>query len=98
MTIVKVYGPYRQRKGSRLFPYYIEVHDNGSRRWVRAGPSEEAYVDFVHFEGDIPMDILEDLATGYAWLDSYRFARVREPLGKLLKLLGVRYHTDEEVP
>ncbi len=55
-------------------------------------------VDPIHWEGDFPEDLIQDLAHAYYYAKTNRWARIRDPLGRLLKLIGARLYTDEEIP
>lgn len=92
-----VFGPYQERKGSIIQEF--EIHEDrktGKRKSVYLGIVGR--VDPIHWEGDIPEDLLQDLSHAYYYAKVNRWARIRDPLGRLLKLIGARLYTDEEIP
>ncbi len=95
----EIYGPYTERKGTRLYwrGAIIQETPLPPLRWIHLGPAGEAY-DQGPVNVTIPRDLEEELADGYWWSKGYYFARVYKPLGRLLRLMGTRYHVDEEVP
>ncbi len=91
--------PYKERKGARLYPYYVWKHPDGSRCREKAGPSEGAY-DYEEVTVVIPRDLLEELSHAFAYVkeNNLSYQRIGRPLGRLLRKAGARLRTDEEVP
>ena len=98
-TPVKTYGPYRQRKGMRIFPYKELRFADGSRRTVPCGPSEPVAPASVHIEGEMPLGLIEDLAGAAAYSSELNLskARIADPIHRFLRLFGLQHHTDEKV-
>ncbi|MEE9198146.1 MAG: hypothetical protein V3U45_08365, partial [bacterium] len=98
---IRVLGPYKSRRGMRVYPY--EVHFDlatGKRHTLKAGKPERAAPDVVHVEADLPWELVRDVAEAYTYADKFSMGRQRivKPIGRLIKALGLRHHTDEEVP
>ena len=95
--LVKTYGPYTRRIGSRLYDYERRIYEDGASKTVYLGPAGEAYAHGP-VTVEVPQDLEEELALAYTWAKSYYFARVYKPLGRLLRRMKTRLRTDEEVP
>ncbi len=95
--VVKVYGPYTKPKGSRLYRFEIHKFADGTRKTIYLGPAGDRYAQGP-VTVEVPRDLEEELAAGYAWAKSYYFAQVYKPLGRLLRLMKTRLRTDEDVP
>lgn len=91
------YGPYQRRRGTRLYWYGQWLLPDGHLHTEYLGPAGDAYSQGP-VTVEIPPDLEEDLASAYVWSKGYYFARVYKPLGRLLRLMGTRLRTDEEVP
>ncbi len=94
---VKVYGPYVRRIGTRLYEYEKHELADGTVKLANSRPLGDAYAQGPTTV-EVPQDLEEELAAGYAWAKSYYFAQVYKPLGRLLRLMKTRLRTDEEVP
>lgn len=93
----KIYGPYVRRRDDRLYLYELAIDQETGHR-------TEINHRRIGSIGDTPITatlgptLIEDLAHAYYYAKINRWARIRDPLGRLLKLIGARPHTDEEVP
>ncbi len=100
---VRILGPYKDRKGARLYSYEVHVDEGsdppGKRHNFQVGV-EDAYVDTVHVEADLSMELVEEVAQAYTYANTFNMGRQRivGPIGKLIHALGLRHHTDEEIP
>lgn len=91
-----VYGPYYQRRsGGSIQAMEIRISPSGERKTRYLGIVGH---DHLHWEGDFPGDLIDDLALAYWYAKSYRWARIRDPLLRLLKLIGAKSFTEEEIP
>ncbi len=91
------YGPYLQRKGTRLYAYIRDIDPKtGKLTSIYLGPRGEAY-EYGPIHVEIPHDLLEELCTAFWYAKENRWARIREPLGRLLRKAGAQLLTDEEV-
>ncbi len=95
--VVKTYGPYVRRIGTRLYEYKKHLLADGRMVLADSRPLGDAY-DHGPTVVEVPQDLEEELALAYTWSKHYYFARVYKPLARLLRLMKTRLRTDEEVP
>ncbi len=91
------YGPYKDRKGTRLYSYIRDISPKtGKLTSIYLGPAGDAY-NQGPVKVEIPQDLLEELTHAFWYAKENRWARIREPLGRLLRKAGAQLLTDEEV-
>ncbi len=101
--VARRYGPYDERKGMRIFPYYVFVHDDGPPRTrcsgIPAGPSKPVAPALLHVEADLPWALVDDVVGALAYAKKFSMGRQRivAPIGRLVRKLGLQRHTEEEV-
>ncbi len=91
------YGPYLDRQGTRLYAYIRDIDPKtGKLTSIYLGPRGDAYSQGP-IKVEIPQDLLEELTHAFWYAKQNRWARIREPLGRLLRKAGAQLLTDEVI-